>query len=306
MYVTSHCVSDIICIVIKVNSDRTRHTEPTISENETDAETHQSYFVEDQNDETAIKQLLSSSLPELSITSSYYNPFVVLSFLQSIPKRALNSNTKLTRFKVMKYLVKEKLVPVRISTLYNMLNDFNVRKYSPLSPWSDFRKRGRKPYLSSGEIMILVKVLSKECEGGLAMSLSELKERINNEIRKKYSKHRKLHLLPDVPECTLNYYASIIKSQSVFNLYNDVGNKTESRATAEWSIRSTICYLMAVACNHFIPCAEQPIFHTKVRALRKQRQRDLPVFPCVKAPSFRGVRARVLCGQDPTAPKRPG
>ena len=113
--------------------------------------------------------------------------------------------------------------------------------------WSEISKRGRKPYLDSKEVMELAYKIQKQCEGGMTISLSELKEEIILTIKKKYAMKGKLYLLKDIPENTLNAYASIIKSQGIFSLYSSISNKTESRAVAEWSLRSTISYLMAIA-----------------------------------------------------------
>ena len=54
-----------------------------------------------------------------------------------------------------------------------------------------------------------------------------------------------------------------VKSQCVFNLYNNVNNKSESRITAEWSIRSTLAYTLIVAVNHFIPLSQPSIYNPK-------------------------------------------
>lgn len=68
-------------------------------------------------------------------------------------------------------------------------------------------------------------------------------------------------------EHTLNVYVSLIKAQSIFNLYKSVGNKTESRHTAEWSIRSTIAYMMVVAATHFLPGVTPTKYHPKKKDL---------------------------------------
>ena len=76
--------------------------------------------------------------------------------------------------------------------------------------------------------MRLVRHIEKQCNGGMSLSISEIKEMINKEIKNKYARHRKLHLLPDLHESMLNYYTSIIKRQKIFNLYSKVGNKSKT------------------------------------------------------------------------------
>ena len=46
-----------------------------------------------------------------------------------------------------------------------------------------------------------------------------------------------------------------------------MGNKTECRHVAEWSIRSTIAYTMVVAVNHFIPGVVATKYHPKKKDL---------------------------------------
>ena len=71
------------------------------------------------------------------------------------------------------------------------------------------------------------------------------------------------------PEKTLNSCVGMIKAQCIFNLYDNVSNKTESRAVAEWSVRSTLAYATAVACTHFIPNASSTYYHPKKKDLNK-------------------------------------
>ena len=161
-------------------------------------------------------------------------------------------------------------MPIQVTTLYKLCKDFLNGKILIATSWSELAKRGRKPYLTSKELMTLIKTLQKECDGGNAISLSDIKDRLNKEIREKFRRNRELDLLKDIPEATLNSYASIIKSQNIFTIYSSVSNKTESRSTAEWSIRSTISYALAVACAHFIPDIEPTTFHPKKSDLSEE------------------------------------
>ena len=64
-----------------------------------------------------------------------------------------------------------------------------------------------------------MKKIEKDCEGGMALSIHNIKDRVNDAIKKKYAKHRKLHLLNDLPESALNKYASVIKIRIYFHFF---------------------------------------------------------------------------------------
>ena len=66
------------------------------------------------------------------------------------------------------------------------------------------------------------------------MSTSELKIKITKAIKSYHVSQNELHLLlQKLNEHALNVYISIIKSQDVFNIFNTVSNKSESRSTAK-------------------------------------------------------------------------
>ena len=60
----------------------------------------------------------------------------------------------------------------------------------------------------------------------------------------------------------MNRYIHRIMSHPTLNIQTVVSNKTESRSSAEWSVRSTISYLMVVLSTHFVH-AEPSSFHPK-------------------------------------------
>ena len=61
------------------------------------------------------------------------------------------------------------------------------------------------------------------------------------------------------------------KSQPLFNIFENVISKTQSRATAEWSVCSTINYLMTVATTHFFEC------ETNDSSVQHPLKRDLTI-----------------------------
>lgn len=100
------------------------------------------------------------------------------------------------------------------------------------------------------------------------MSISQMKIFIQDYIRDCFMAKNKLHLLPTyIPDHTLNCYTSLLKCQSIFNIFTSVTNKTEARTIAESSMRSSISFALVVATNHFIPNATRTIYHPRLKDL---------------------------------------
>ena len=200
----------------------------------------------------------------------HYAPFFVLCFLTSIKSQIVPGVT-VTKFKIMKHLVKCNYVLLWVNSLYILCKEYLAGNVPLTVSWSKLSKKGRRPYFDSREILELISEIQKQCEGGMVISITELKDFIAKAIYKKYSKKHQLHLLKVVPDWTLNAYANVVKSQGIFSLYSSVSNKSESCAVAEWSLCSTISYLMAVRCVHFIPAIEQIMYHPKKKKLSKDK-----------------------------------
>lgn len=130
--------------------------------------------------------------------------------------------------------------------------------------WTELGRYRRKALLSPKELMWLINDVKISTRGGEAMSSRELKDKLQTYIFNVHSKNRTIHLLPTlIPERTLDSLVSTIKSQCVFDIFDTVSNKTESRAIAEWSLRSMLAYTMIVTCNHFLPNVDPTYYHTK-------------------------------------------
>ena len=69
-----------------------------------------------------------------------------------------------------------------------------------------------------------------------------------------------------IPDTTMNKYVKNIMSIYDFNVQEKVSNKTESRSTAEFSVRSTIAYMMVVLTTHFTN-APLSKFHSRLKDL---------------------------------------
>ena len=73
-----------------------------------------------------------------------------------------------------------------------------------------------------------------------------------------------------VPETTLRRYVNEVITELDFNMFTSVSNKTESRAVAEYSIRSTISFLLVVLTTHFIR-ATPTKFHKPRKEMEKNK-----------------------------------
>ena len=186
-----------------------------------------------------------------------------------------------TKSKIINHLVIHNLVPLKKSSLYNLIKQCAQGLLHQDATWTEETQDGQKGYLTFYELNELILEIKQKTTGGVAFSTSEIRNEVNEKIRTLYQKKKKIHLLPTpIPFHTLNVYVSIIKAQDIFNIYGNVGNKTESRAVAEWSLRSTIAYTMVVAVNHFVPNVPKTVFHPKKKDLCAQ---SVEMWECVES-----------------------
>ena len=92
---------------------------------------------------------------------------------------------------------------------------------------------------------------------------------VNDEIKSKWRK-KKIHKLPKIKTETLNCCVSVIKSQSVFNVHNNVLNKTQPRAISDWSFCSTVTYCIVILCSHYLPDVDPNPYHPKKKLYLKK------------------------------------
>ena len=113
--------------------------------------------------------------------------------------------------------------------------------------------------------------IKMETKGGECMGSGKIKERLKSYIQQVYAKKKKLDKLPaNICDHTLNSFVSTVKAQCIFNLYDNVSNKTESRRAAEWSLRSTLAYSTIVTCTHFISLTSPSKYHVKKTDLNEE------------------------------------
>ena len=198
-----------------------------------------------------------------------YTPFQ-LGYLFSRHRNTLVDGVFITRFTMFKYLRAHSLIPVQKTTAYKIETYVSFGMILQHDSWTDLSEKGRKALLDHKELTELVEEIKSDTFGGKSMSASEIKSRLKSHVFKLWARKGKLHLLPQhINEHVLNSFVSTVKSQCIFNLFDNISNKTESRHVAEWSLRSTLCYTAIVACTHFIPSVESTTYHPKKRDLNK-------------------------------------
>ena len=211
-----------------------------------------------------------SKLPSLQV-HKYFSPFHIGAMLYR--HRDFNLlGRKVSTSTIISHLIMYRFFPCKQTTLYKICKLYSFSELPLYLSWTEMQQRGPKPYLSSQGLQELIDFIRTRTEGGYAMSFSEIKEHVTNKIKYEWTVKKKLHLLPTIPENTLNLYASVVKAQGVFNVHNSISNKTESRVCAEWSLRSTISYTMAVIVTHFIPDVTPSPFHPIRKELPREGQ----------------------------------
>ena len=161
------------------------------------------------------------------------------------------------------------MIPVQSSTIYLMINTYN--KDSTLLPnwWHNQTMPGPKHHLSSTTFDTLKSKFNESTDGGSSMSKDELKKTLSEKLiedREKTTGDKYKH--DTVPESTLQRYVNEVISLYDFNMFNTVANKTESRSVAEFSIRSTISFLLVVLTTHFVR-GKPTVFHKPTKECEK-------------------------------------
>ena len=80
-----------------------------------------------------------------------------------------------------------------------------------------------------------------------------------------------------VPDTSMTRIVNEVMALKKFNIMGSVSNKTESRAASEYSVRSTVSYMMVVLTTHFIN-AKPSVFHSKHKEITKH-----PLFILLKS-----------------------
>ena len=231
------------------------------------------------NDDRIIEELIAEKMGPVDLPKKYHLPYTICSFIAKHRNSSTANGNRITVLKLIKFMIRYDMTPIKTSSMYSLCKRFKNGKLPVDANWTNLGRRGRKSYLTSIEFRNLVRKVRKETSGGKAMSSNDLKIMIETHIIESFHSRKFISQLPTkIPMSTLNTYASILKLQSLFSIFTNVQNKTESRSVAEWSLRSTIAYSMVVATNHFIPGAKQLVYHPKRKDLCKESTKlwDLP------------------------------
>ena len=247
--------------MVPLPSDIAQNTD-VYTNNIPDEVSEETVAISNSND-LVVEGFIKSSFP-LPDREKMYSPYILGEYLTRHHDTIIDG-TKITRSKIINYLIAYNLIPVKKTTAYKVEGLASMGLIPKLSTWTDLSKNGRKAILTNREVTFLVDQLKMETKGGESMGSNEIKEKLKLYIQQVYAKKRQLHKLPStISDHVLNSFVSTVKSQCLFNIYNTVANKTESRRAAEWSLRSTLAYSTIVASTHFIVPLEKPSkYHVK-------------------------------------------
>jgi hypothetical protein len=121
------------------------------------------------------------------------------------------------------------------------------------SVWRHGNKPGTKPIINKSSIDSLVDKYSTQNQGGCSSSRINLEDSIRDKVKQDWLdfdgyRHRK----DTIPSTSLNRIVNRVMALEEFNILHSVSNKTESRAAAEFSVRSSVSYMLVVVTTHFI------------------------------------------------------
>ena len=170
---------------------------------------------------------------------------------------------------IITLMIQNKYVPVGSSTMYALLSQWKLKGKLSFSVWRHGNKPGPKPIIKKASIDSLVEKYCEQNQGGRSSSRVNLEESITDKLKQDWLdfdgyRHRK----DTVPATSMNRIVNRVMALEEFNIFNSVSNKTESRAAAEFSVRSTVSYMLVVVTTHFIN-AKPSIFHSKHKELTK-------------------------------------
>ena len=249
----SHCYYPLLLPI--ANTAATQSVSGVITPKSTTPEIHQ-------GSDNTIHNYIARCLPGRR-PNKFHKPFPLACFLFSHDDNVLIQNRKISVLNLIDHMVETGVVPFQRNAIYKLVRRFEDDKLDASVTWTRLSKKGIKSLLSSDVFAQLITTLREDTSGGRGMSFPQVRDRIKESILNHWRLTNKSVVLPCVPIDTLNTYASIIYAQDVFNLERYLQPKTESRAAAEWSIRSTISYIMTVAVTHFIALSKPSPYHPK-------------------------------------------
>ena len=227
--------------------------------------------------------LLAFILPSPLLDREQYSPYQAINVVlnnSNKSKRAIldlpkQNNRyvvrKLTKNFVIELLITKKLIPVQHSTMYAMISSYLKDHTKVAKWWYAQNDPGPKHHMTPTTFENLKDSFTESTEGGCSMSKDELKKTLSEKLiedRERTTGEKYKH--DSVPESTLRRYVNEVISLYDFNVFNSVSNKTESRSVSEFSIRSTISFLLVVLTTHFIR-GIATVFHKPKKEMEKSK-----------------------------------
>ena len=228
---------------------------------------------------TVTNTIHSSTIPLPINASGYHTPQEAVSivleytskkpqYLPDFPADNKGSHMrKLSKSMIMKYMIRKSHVPIKNTAFRKLLNTFEHCGRLPSKTWTEITAKGRKSHLPSHKLNHIIGDIHETTDGGKSLNRTCIQETITKEIKNNWSVHHDVRYRYNiVPTSTMNRYVHKIMCHPSFNIQTAVSNKTESRSSAEWSVRSTVSYLMVVLATHFVRAEPSP-FHPKQNSL---------------------------------------
>ena len=221
----------------------------------------------------------TSTIPHPINPSGYHTPHEAIRilraytskekiFLPDFPADHKGSHwRKLSKHMIMKYMIDNYHVPIKATAFRKLSNTYDMYGKLPATTWTEITAKGRKPHLPYQKLNHIIGDIHQTTGGGQSINRTCIQQTVQSEIKNNWSVHHDVrYRYNTIPTSTMNRYMHKIMSHPSFNIQTAVSNKTESRSSAEWSVRSTISYLLVVLATHFIR-AEPSSFHPKLASL---------------------------------------
>ena len=240
--------------------------------------------------------IMSSVRPPLD--NIQYKPMEVICILSRIPKGSSN------RCNLIKYFVKENLVPIKMDGIYRLLRRYEEGKLIK----EDWNLPGRHRLLSTNDIANIQFDLNKF--SGSTLQTTEIGEKIRIIQKEKVIAQGRVPITKeDITPCmgTLINYQAAIANQDNVSICTSVVPKTRTRYSAENSLISAMALLCVIAAIHYDVCTEIQPEHENImnkvpldvppgaqlmyRMVAKAYGKDVPIIP---------VRPEMILSTDDT------
>ena len=170
---------------------------------------------------------------------------------------------------VISLMIMKAYLPVNKTTMYAIIKEFRNHGRLKFKYWRQRNKTGPKPLLKRSSLTAMVKEYEKVGDGGLASSRANLEDSINKKVKTDWLDCDTVRQKKDdLPSTSMNRMVNKVMALKAFNILTNVSNKTKSRTAAEFSVRSTVSYMMVVLTTHFVN-AKPSLFHSRHKEVTK-------------------------------------